>query len=296
MATPPPLCGAVVGGGRVAAGGVEELRAVHDCAVVERAHGVGALAVRHFERAVEVARAQEMVAQRSAQIEGDGEARGGDDRQARHPQHGHRTPVEQQHGEHHGGHHGHGQLKVAAEEARRPQRNESASGRAAGGDHHVEGGELPRLRLAARQFAMAEHRQHHQAATEQHQAELQRSGSGPLLKSQNDGHPCGGEQPAVELRAVPAFAVEGEHETQQVEAEGKDPEERHGGDVLAQLVGHRHPQRGGAGGERHPHQAVGPRRTALVARKSLAWGGNRAGAAQQHEGRIGARPEGHLRA
>ena len=60
------------------------------------------------------------------------------------------------------------------------------------------------------------------------------------------------EQREEDVAAVPAAAVEAQDEGEQVERERHDPQQRHGGDVLRDVVGHREQQQRARRGERAP--------------------------------------------
>ena len=58
-------------------------------------------------------------------------------------------------------------------------------------------------------------------------------------------------------RPVPALALEGDDEAREVERERREPQQRHRGDVLRQVVGHREQQHRAGGGQREPQQTYG---------------------------------------
>ena len=63
-----------------------------------------------------------------------------------------------------------------------------------------------------------------------------------------------GEERQPEAAVIPARAVEADDEGKQVEAERQDPQERHHGDVLTELVGDREQQHHAAGGQGEPEE------------------------------------------
>ena len=62
---------------------------------------------------------------------------------------------------------------------------------------------------------------------------------------------------------VPALAVEAEDEGEEIDRERHDPQQRHGGDVLRDVVGHREEQERARGGERAPECLAGDGRRRL---------------------------------
>ena len=63
---------------------------------------------------------------------------------------------------------------------------------------------------------------------------------------------------------VPALAVEAEDEREEIDRERRDPQQRHGGDVLRDVVGHREQQQRPGGGQRAPQHLARDGRRRLV--------------------------------
>ncbi len=74
-----------------------------------------------------------------------------------------------------------------------------------------------------------------------------------------DQHPRHADEPyqherPQDLRPVPAAPLEGDDEREQVQRERREPEQRHRGDVLREVVGHREQQHRTGGREREPQR------------------------------------------
>ena len=151
------------------------------------------------------------------------------------------------------------QFEVIGEDEGRDQRDEQSAGGPARGEREVEAGQTARAGTQAVDFAVADH------AGDEQRAEIERGERGdvgvgfrlievPEHHAQQDG-----EQREPEGPMIPARAVEADDERKQIEAQRQDPEERHYGDVLAELVGDREEQHDAAGGQGEPQQ-LPPRR------------------------------------
>ena len=160
--------------------------------------------------------------------------------------------VEEVEGEQDGGRDAEGKLQKGGEEARRHEADEDAAGGAAAGHHEVEEGQSVGRGAGAREFAVAEHAADEERGAEDGDLPMQSAGRAFERDARTDGGPGGRHEPAEERGTVPAFGFEAEDEGEEIDGHGRHPEERHGGHLLAEIIGDGQPQGGGAGGEGDP--------------------------------------------
>ena len=148
------------------------------------------------------------------------------------------------------------ELVVAAERERRHHGHQQPAERAAGGHREIERRQPARRRPQPVQLAVAEEAAEEQARQED--AELQRQVELEIVLDQQPPHrPDPQQQHGPEPFApVPALALEGDDEAREVEGQRREPEQRHRGDVLRQVVGHREQQHRARRGEREPQDDI----------------------------------------
>ncbi len=107
---------------------------------------------------------------------------------------------------------------------------------------------------------MTEHARDEQPGAEH--ADLQRQLMREVLVGERPGHDAQGrgKHGQKDFAPIPARAVEAENETEQVDRQRRDPEERDRGDVLANVIRHRKQQVRARRGERGPQNLPAERR------------------------------------
>jgi len=240
------------------------LGAVHDRAVDQAAAAVVlAAALQDAQHAVEVARREDRAVVELPHVPhraADGGHERGDRERAEHEVVAAHLPGEERRAQHQRG----AELEVRGQQERREDADEDRAQRAAERDRQVEAGQVARRGLQEDELAVAEHAREEEPGAEH--ADLDRElvrEVGVGLRPRHHAERRGDHR-HDQVALVPAGAVEAQDERQEVERQRQDPQQRHGGDVLRDVVRDREQQDRAGGRERDPQRLPRERRRRLV--------------------------------
>ena len=128
------------------------------------------------------------------------------------------------------------QLIKAAENQRRDYGHQNAAEGAPRSDGEIKGGEVFRRGLQAIKFAVANHAANEQPGGVDADLFIKRDVSA-LKQGPADRARTGNQGQGKRKSNIPARVGETDHETEEIEGQGQDPEERDNRDVLAEFVG-----------------------------------------------------------